>query len=161
MFFFNTDWDSQITMRKWVTSVLKNFIGVYFFTMLCQCLLYSKVNQPCVYIWPLFFWIPFLFRSPQSIEQSFLCHTAGSCIHLYIIVHICQSRLQFNPLLFPSLVSIQLFSMPVSLFLLCKQFHLYHFSRFHIYALIYDTAHAAQYKKKKANNTIQKNEWKT
>ena len=29
-----------------------------------------------------------------------------------------------------------LFSMSASLFLLCKQVHLYHFSRFHVYALI-------------------------
>ena len=39
---------------------------------------------------------------------------------------------------FPLLVSIRLFSTSVSLFLPCKPVHLYHFSRFHIYALIYD-----------------------
>ena len=39
---------------------------------------------------------------------------------------------------FPPLVSIRLFSTSVSLFLPCKPVHLYHFSRFHIYALIYD-----------------------
>ena len=38
----------------------------------------------------------------------------------------------------PPLVSILLFSTYVSLFLPCKLVHLYHFSRFHIYALIYD-----------------------
>ena len=38
----------------------------------------------------------------------------------------------------PPLVSIRLFSTSVSLFLPCKPVHLYHFSRFHIYALIYD-----------------------
>ena len=36
------------------------------------------------------------------------------------------------------LVSIRLFSTSVSLFLPCKLLHLYHFSRFHIYALICD-----------------------
>ena len=36
------------------------------------------------------------------------------------------------------LVSVLLSSMSVSLFLLCKYDHLYHFSRLHIYALIYD-----------------------
>ena len=36
-----------------------------------------------------------------------------------------------------SLVSICLLSTSVFLFLLCTQDHLYHFSRFHIYALIY------------------------
>ena len=39
---------------------------------------------------------------------------------------------------FPPLVSIRLFSTSVSLFLPCKQVHLYHFSRFHMYELIYD-----------------------
>ena len=39
---------------------------------------------------------------------------------------------------FPSLVSIRLFSTSVSQFLPCKPVHLYHFSRFHIYALTYD-----------------------
>ena len=42
------------------------------------------------------------------------------------------------PLHFPPLVSIRLFSTSVSLFLPCKLVHLYHFSRFYIYALIYD-----------------------
>ena len=38
---------------------------------------------------------------------------------------------------FPPLVSIHLFSTPVSQFLLCKLVHLYYFSRFYIYVLIY------------------------
>ena len=42
----------------------------------------------------------------------------------------------------PLLVSIWLFSTSVSLFLPCKQVHLYRFSRFHLYALIYDTCFA-------------------
>ena len=39
---------------------------------------------------------------------------------------------------FPPLVSIPLFSTSVSLFLPYKPVHLYHFSRFFIYVLIYD-----------------------
>ena len=39
---------------------------------------------------------------------------------------------------FSPLVSICLFSTSVSLFQPCKPVHLYHFSRFHIYVLIYD-----------------------
>ena len=39
---------------------------------------------------------------------------------------------------FPALVSIHLFSTSVSQFLPCKRVHLYHFSRFHMYALICD-----------------------
>ena len=39
---------------------------------------------------------------------------------------------------FTPLVSIRLFSTSVSQFLPCKPVHLYHFSRFHKYALVYD-----------------------
>ena len=39
---------------------------------------------------------------------------------------------------FPPLASIRLFSISLSLFLPCKPVHLYHFSRFHIYTLIYN-----------------------
>ena len=42
-----------------------------------------------------------------------------------------------HPCHFPPLVSIHLFPTSVSLFLPCKPVHLYHFSRFHIYALIW------------------------
>ena len=54
-------------------------------------------------------------------------------------MYICQSQScsSSHPPLRP-LVSILLFSTSVSLFLPCKQVHLYHFSRFHIYALPYD-----------------------
>ena len=61
---------------------------------------------------------------------------------IYISVYMSTSIFQFIPqppaLHFPTLVSIGLFSTSVSLFLPCKPIHLYHFSRFHIYALIYD-----------------------
>ena len=43
-----------------------------------------------------------------------------------------------HPCRFPPLVSIRLFSASVSQFLCCKPVHLYHFSRFHMYALIHD-----------------------
>ena len=62
-------------------------------------------------------------------------------------MYICQSQSPNSsrhhptppPRHFPHLVSIRLFSTSVSLILPCKLVHLYHFSRFHIYALIYDT----------------------
>ena len=38
------------------------------FTMLCSFLVYSKMNQLYLYIYPHFFWISFPFRSPQSME---------------------------------------------------------------------------------------------
>ena len=94
----------------------------------------------CIHISPLF-WISFPLRSPQSTEQSSLCYTV--CCHqlsiLYIVVYIRQSQSRsssHSP--HPPLVSIHLFSTSVSPFLLCRQVHLYHFSRFHIYALIYN-----------------------
>ena len=68
--------------------------------------------------------------------------TAGSYYLpiLYILVYICQSQSpnSSSPHRFSPLVSIRLFFTSVSLFLPCKPVHLYHFSRFHIYTLIYD-----------------------
>ena len=49
---------------------------------------------------------------------------------------------QSSHYLLPLLVCMCLFSGSVSLFLFCRQDHLYHFSRFHIYALIYDICFA-------------------
>ena len=108
--------------------------------MLCQFLLYSKVNQLYIFnvsIYPLFLY--FLFRSPQNIQQSSLSYTVGSCQLpiLYIVGYVCQSKSSsLSHLSFPLLMTINLFSMSVCLFLLFKQVHLYHFSRFHIYAVL-------------------------
>ena len=43
---------------------------------------------------PPLFWISFPFRSPQSTEQSSLCHTVGSHLlpTLYIVVYIYESQ---------------------------------------------------------------------
>ena len=63
---------------------------------------------------------------------------------IHISVHISIPTAQFitpppsPPRRFPPLVSIHLFSTSVSQFLPCKLVHLYHFSSFHIYELIYD-----------------------
>ena len=64
---------------------------------------------------------------------------------IHIIMYICQSQSpnsshhhHHHPAAFPPLVSISLFSTSMSQLLPCKPVHLYHFSRFHIYALIYD-----------------------
>ena len=78
-------------------------------------------------------------------EFYFIFYTAGSYYLsiLYILVYICQSQSpnsshHHSPhRQFPPLVSICLFSTSVSQFLPCKPVQLYHFSRFHIYALIY------------------------
>ena len=74
-------------------------------------------------------------------------YTAGSykLSILYILVYICQSQPHNSSQHphathhhFPTLVSICLFSTSVSQFLPCRLVHLYHISRFHIYAFIYD-----------------------
>ena len=63
-------------------------------------------------------------------------------VHISVYMSIPTSQFILPPLPphhhhFPPLVSIRLFSTSVSLFLPCKLVHLYHFSRFHIYKLIY------------------------
>ena len=88
-------------------------------------LLYSKVNQLYVYIYPLFLWISFSFRSRQNIEQSSLSYTVGShqssILYIVSVVYVCQfqSPNSFHSTLSPW-VPISLFSLSVSLFLLCK-----------------------------------------
>ena len=63
-------------------------------------------------------------------------------IHISVYMSIPIAQFITPPLAPPHrflhLVSIRLFSTSVSQFLPCKLVHLYHFSRFHIYALIYD-----------------------
>ena len=59
-------------------------------------------------------------------------------IHISIYISIPISKF-IPPCSCPLLVSTRLFSTSVPLFLPCKLVHLYHFPRFHIYALIYDT----------------------
>ena len=59
-------------------------------------------------------------------------------ISVYMSIPISQFITPPPPSHFPPLVSICLFSTSVSQFLTCKPVQLYRFSRFHIYALIYD-----------------------
>ena len=81
-----------------------------------------------------------------SILFIFLYSKFLFVIHvIHISVYIPISTTQFIPpptphlpCLFPPLVSIHLFSTSVSQFLPWKPVHLYNFSRFHIYVLIYD-----------------------
>ena len=58
-------------------------------------------------------------------------------IHISVYMSLPLSQFIPHPHFAP-LASICLFSTSVSLFLPCKPVHLYHFSRFHISALIYD-----------------------
>ena len=46
------------------------------FIVLCWFLLYSKMNQSHIYIYPPPFWTFFPFKSPQCVKVCFLCYTA-------------------------------------------------------------------------------------
>ena len=106
----------------------KLLIGVQLFYRLCYFLVYSKVSQLHICIYPSFWRISFPFRSLQSTEWSSLCHTAGShqlyilymaCVCIYIHIHV-------NPNLPSHLITVSpawcpyICSLPLSLFLLCK-----------------------------------------
>ena len=87
--------------------------------MLCQSLLYSEMEFPVLY-------------------RRFLLVICFIHISVYMSISISQFITPPPPLPLSPLVSIHLFSTSVSQFLPCRPVHLYHFSRFHIYALIYD-----------------------
>ena len=136
--------EGSVTPRASITIVFNFFffIGVL---LLYNGVLVSAVQQSesaiRIHISPPS-WISLPPRSPQSSEQNSLCYTVGShqLSVLYIVVYVYQSQSpNSSHLPSPRLVSIRLFSTSVSLFLLCKQVHLYHFSRSHIYALISTT----------------------
>ena len=102
------------------------FIGVQ---LLCNAVSVSAVQQSesalHIHISPLF-WISFPFRSSQSTEQSSLCYRAGSqlsILHTVFYIYTSAPISQFSAPPFPALVTITLFSMSVSLFLLCMLVH--------------------------------------
>ena len=73
------------------------------FIMMCYFLLYSKLNKLYVYIYPLFFWISFPFRPPQSTE--FPVPYSGFSLAIYFIlssVHRSIPISQVSMLSFPS-----------------------------------------------------------
>ena len=94
----------------------------------------TGVLRPCVFFF-LNFWILFYF----FIQQVLISHPlyTHQCIHVNPNRPIHHTTTH-TPCRFLPLVSIHLFSTSVSQFLPCRLVHLYHFSRFHIYALIYD-----------------------
>ena len=83
----------------------KNFLEYSCFTMLCQFLLYSKVNQLYVYIYPLIFGFP-SHLDHHSIESSFLSYAVGSqqLSILYVVSIVCRCQSQ-SPSLYPPLYS--------------------------------------------------------
>ena len=112
-------------------------------------------HQPCIIsLWPLsilVFAFSFQkFNDEVSWTLTFFLNFILYSRFLLVIyfIHICVymsiPTSQFIPLppphlsRFPHLVFLHLFSKSVFLLLPCKLLHLYNFSRFHIYALIYD-----------------------
>ena len=81
---------------------------------------------------------PYPSRSPQSTKLSSLCYAAAShqLSVSYIVVYQSNLTSCFTSPSPYTTVSKHLFSMSVSVFLHCKQAHLYHFFRLHIYMLI-------------------------
>ena len=67
---------------------LNQFLGriVALQCSVCQFLLYSKVNQPYVYIYNPLPWLSYLFRSPRSTKWSPLSYTVSS--HQLSLVYI-------------------------------------------------------------------------
>ena len=84
---------------------------------------------PIEYIWSHFFLIQQVLNSHPFYTHQCIQVNPNLPIHHFTTP---------NPLRLSPLVSIHLFSTSVSQFLPCKPVHLYHFSRFHVYALIYD-----------------------
>ena len=77
----------------------------------------------CIYIYMFFFQIIFHFRLLKGIDYSSLCSLVGPCCLsiLYVYSSVCESTPHFSFIAPPSpLVTISLFSMPMSLFLFSK-----------------------------------------
>ena len=117
--------------------------------MLCQFLLYSKVNQLYVYVYP---HIPSLLRFPPTLptpplqvvtkhqaDLPVLCSSFPLAIQLHLVVYICQcysltsSQLPLHPQC-PQVCSLclRLYSCPAPRF-----FRSFFFLRFYIYVLAY------------------------
>ena len=62
--------------QKRETSIFKLIFDVYlFYNSVLVSTVKQKVNQPYIYIYPLFFFFSFPFRSPQSTGLGFLSYT--------------------------------------------------------------------------------------
>ena len=111
-------WGHQPRPRAWVMETFLN-----------------KESEKNVFLFSLFLYINLFFFSYSrfSLVTNFI-H-----ISVYMSIPITQyiTPPHPRPCCFPLLVSIRLFSTSVSQFLPCKPVYLYHFSRFHMYVLIY------------------------
>ena len=96
----------------------------------------SRLKLFCLYLSiSIMYFLNLFFIQQVLISHSFYTH---QCIHVNpkFPVHPTTNPTSHR---FPTLVSIRLISTSVSQFLSCKPVHMYHFPRFHIYVLIYDT----------------------
>ena len=130
---------------SWIVSCSTNILfklGQTSITMLCQFLLYSVHT----YI-PSVLDSPFRYSPISCLQVTTEYQTELPVLHSWFplasyLVHggVYMSVLisQFIPPPFPPSMSARLFSTSASLFLPCKQVHLCHFPRFHIYALMYN-----------------------
>ena len=114
------------------------------FTIVCQFLLYNKVNQLYMYIYPHISSLPSSLSHPsrwsQSTELISLCYAAASHYLFYIWQCIyVHATLSLRPsLYFPLPLSSSPFSMSASLFLSFPQVHQnYFYFTFYIYVLAY------------------------
>ena len=99
-------------------------IEVYLFEGLCQFLLCSKVNQQYAHIHPLSFGFTYCSGHHRALSRGpcALQHVLTSCLS-YTQYQQCicvNPSFPVHPTALPSLVSVPLFSMSVSLFLLWK-----------------------------------------
>ena len=135
-------------------SSIGKFIYIFFislleykcFPMLCQFLLYNKVNQLYVYI---YLHIPILLSLPSTLHipslQVLTKHQVDLlvlCSNFPLVIHFTFGSVYMSMLLCHFIpaspyhpVPSSPFSMSVSLFLLCHQVHQYCFLKFHIYLL--------------------------
>ena len=112
-------------------NILINLIGKYF-----TQLVISGTETPSYHY---SFFVPGFFFISFFIQQVLISHPFNThqCIHVNPNLPIHHTT-NSTCCCFPPLVSICLFPTSVSQFLPCKPVHLYHFCRFHIYALICD-----------------------
>ena len=122
------------------------------FTMLCQFLLYDNMNQSYVYLHTLSrVPLPYpnstpLGGSSQSSKLSSLCYTVAAhqlrVSHMVVCICLCYSlnpSPPFLPPLCPKVCFLLLYlHSSIPLFPTCKQINQNHFSRLHIYTLIYN-----------------------
>ena len=132
---------------------LTSFLEYNCFTMVCQFLLYNKVNQLYLYIYP---HIPYLLHLPPTLpippvqvvtkHRADLCSCAMQLLPTSYLFYIWQctyvhATLSLRPSLpFPLPGSSSPFSMSASLFLSCPQVHqnlFFFFSDSIIYGLAY------------------------